>query len=393
MPRNPIVPLSVLAAVTLVAAACGPGVNLPGVHEPLDSKEWKRCAEDLSRRESISLIDDLTLDASTLLCRGVVLAASGKIEEGLELLNEAGVRDKEDHRPHYLAGRILGENKRYEEALTAFERSQARFAEIEVPTERLGRQVREKDGDDAAKRFLLLADKRDLCPYGCQGLLGELLHAAGETDEAEKIYKKMVKADPAEPAAYVGLARIANSRGDHTAESDLLTRATKAGKFSELSKTQQADLHYSHAFSRYNARKFTGAAASMERAFALAEGPADWRVLAGWIQLKLGKADAALSEFDKAVAKDGKLAAARTGCGDALLELGRGPEARAAFEKARELDPADAVIVLKLALVVAVEGDLAGAQVLFDEATRLDSARLPQDLVQKVRALIDGGGQ
>jgi tetratricopeptide (TPR) repeat protein len=392
MPSNPIVPLSVLAACVL-AAACGPGANLPGVHEPLDSKEWARCAEDLAHRETISLIDDLTLDSKTLLCEGVVLAAAGKVEEGLELLAEAGVRDKNDHRPHYLMGRILGENKRYEEALTAFERSQARFAEMEVPTERLGRRVREKDGDDAARRFLLLADQRRLCPYGCRGLLAELHHVAGEIDEAEKIYDRMVKLDPAEPAAYVGLARVANSRGDHVAESDFLTKAIKAPKFSELGKQSQADLHYSHAFSRYNARKYAGAAAAMERAFALAEGAADWRVLAGWIQLRLGKADLALAEFDKAQARDGKLAIAQVGRGDALLELGRGTAAVAAFERARELDRADAVILLKLALAVAMEGDLTRASALFDDATRLDAARLPQDLVQKVRQLIDGGSQ
>jgi tetratricopeptide (TPR) repeat protein len=264
---------------------------------------------------------------------------------------------------------------------------------MEVPTERLGRRVREKDGDDAARRFLLLADQRRLCPYGCQGLLAELHHVAGEIEEAERLYGKMVEADPAEPAAYVGLARVANSRGDHLAESELLTKATKAPKFAELGKQSQAELHYSHAFSRYNARKYAGAAVSMERAFALADGPADWRVLAGWIQLRLGKADLALAEFDKAKAGDGKLVPAHVGRGDALLELGRGPEAKAAFERARELDPADAVIVLKLALAVAVEGDLAGAQALFDDATRLDAARLPQDLVQRIRALIDGGAQ
>ncbi|HUT77870.1 MAG TPA: tetratricopeptide repeat protein [Polyangia bacterium] len=392
MPKTGITTLTVLAACAF-AAACGPGVNLPGVHEPLDSKEWARCAEDLSHRETISLIDDLTLDSKTLLCEGVVLAASGKVEEGLELLAEAGVRDKEDHRPHYLAGRILGENKRYEEALTAFERSRARFAGMEVPTERLGRRVREKDGDDAARRFLLLADQRKLCPYGCQGLLAELHHTAGEIDEAEKIYERMVKLDPAEPVAYVGLARVANSRGDHVAESEFLTKATKAPKFLELGIGSQADLHYSHAFSRYNARKYSGAAASMERAFALIEGPADWRVLAGWIQLRLGNGAAALAEFDRAVAMDAKLPAARIGRGDALLEIGRGADAVAAFEQARELDRADAVVLLKLALAVAVEGDLARAQALFDDATRLDAAKLPQDLVQKIRALIDGGSQ
>jgi tetratricopeptide (TPR) repeat protein len=226
-------PVALLAVIGLAAGACGPAVSLPGVHEPLDSAQWKECAGELAERESISLIDDLTLDAKTLLCRGVVRAAAGEVEEGLELLTEASVRDKEDHRPHYLMGRILTEAGRYEEALTAFERSQQRFPEMEVPTERLGRRVREKDGDEPAKAFLLRARERKLCPYGCLGLLAEVCHTTGDDEQALAIFEQMVKSAPGEPAGYVGLASLANSKGDYLAESDLLTKATGAAHFKD----------------------------------------------------------------------------------------------------------------------------------------------------------------
>ena len=150
----------ILTAMTALLAGCGPGVKIPPVHEPLDSDEWKRCAGELADRESAGLIDDLTLDSKTLVCRGVVAAGEGKINKAIELLTEAGVRDKEDHRPHYLLGRILAEDGRYEEALAAFERSQERYAEMEVPTERLGRKVMDRDGDEPARNFLIKADKQ-----------------------------------------------------------------------------------------------------------------------------------------------------------------------------------------------------------------------------------------
>ena len=383
------VPAAALAVIAIALAACGPGVQLPGVHEPLDSDEWRRCAGELADREEMSLIDDLTLDSKTLLCQGVVLAADGELERALELLTEAGVRDPEDHRPHYLRGRILAENGRYEEALTAFERSQDRFPEMQVPTERLGRKVREKDGDAPARRFLQLARERELCPYGCLGLLAELHHDAGEDDRAERVYERMVELDPAEPAAYVGLARLANAAGDHMAESELLTEATRAGHFSSLSEARQADIHYAHAFSRYNVRKLKGAAASIERALALRDDRADWHVLAGWIQLALGDPVAALTEFDRAIEMDPGLAAARAGRGDALVETGAADEAVGAYERARERDPADAVIVLKLAYAVAVEGDIERAADLVDEAAALDAEHLPPDLLGKVTELVE----
>ncbi|MFO8073784.1 MAG: tetratricopeptide repeat protein [Polyangia bacterium] len=374
---------------SLILFSCGPAVKLPGVHEPLDSDEWDRCAGELAERESISLLDDLRLDSRTLLCRGVALAADGEVEQGLELLTEASVRDNEDHRPHYLMGRILVANGRYEEALAAFERSQRRFPEMEVPAERLGRRVRDREGDEEALHFLETARERDACPYGCMGLLAELLRGAGREDEAEQVYEKMVEQEPGEPAAYVGLAGLANARGDHVVESELLTEATRAEHFPDLSEARRADIHYAHAFSRYNARKLEGAARALERAMALRDERADWHVLAGWIQLARDNPAGALPEFETAIGMDSKLAAAHVGRGDALMELGSPNEAIPAYEKARELEAADAVIVLKLARAVATTGDIDAAAELVDEAAALDAEHLPPALLKKVTSLIE----
>jgi tetratricopeptide (TPR) repeat protein len=373
----------------LLALGCGPGVRLPGVHEPLDSAEWQRCAGELAERESVGLIDDLTLDSKTMLCKGVALAAEGQVSEGLELLTEAGVRDKADHRPHYLAGRILAENGRFEEALAAFERAQQRFAGLEVPTERLGRQIHEKEGPELARSFLAKANERGLCPYGCRGVLARMYHETGDGAKAKEIYEQMVTEAPDEPAAYVGLAAMHNAAGEYLEESEQLTGAVKAEHFKDLSAAQQADIHYSHAFARYNCRKYKGAAKSIQRALEGGEPRADWYVLAGWIELKQESAALAIVKFEKAVELDGELAAAHTGVGDASIQLGQADEAIAAYEKARALDSGDAVIVLKLAYAVALDGDLDKAAQLVDEASAMDKEHLPPELLGKVTELIE----
>jgi tetratricopeptide (TPR) repeat protein len=377
-----------LAASCAFAIGCGPTVRIPGVQEPIDSPEWKRCAGELAERESTAMIDDLTLDSRTLLCQGVALAAAGKIEDGLELLNESAVRDKEDHRPHYLSGRILVEAGRYEEALTEFERSAKRFPSMEVPTERLGRKLLEEKGGVEARIFLEKAEERNLCLYGCQGLLAKLHHEAGEDDKAEAIYNKMIKAEPDEPGAFVGLAGIKNSASDYKKEAELLDRAVGAKHFSELSDGERAGVFYSLAFARYNASDYGRAIEAIDKAINIEGDRADWYVLAGWIEMKRTRPEFALTRFEKAKSMDGKMSAAQAGMGDARTALGEYDKAIAALEKARDLDPTNAVVILKLAYATAMSGDLEGARRLVDEAAAIDKEHLPPELLGKVTEML-----
>jgi len=246
-----LVPI-LLTTAFFATLGCAPAVSLPSVHEALDSAQWSRCAGELELREATAMIDDLTLDSKTLFCQGVALAATGKVDEGLELLTESGVRDKEDHRPHYLSGRILAEAGRYEEALSAFERSAKRFPTMEVPSERLARSLMEAGKTDEARIFLGKTLERELCPYGCQGLYARLLKEAGQPEEAQAVYEGMIELEPEEPAAFVGLASLANQAGDHAEEASRLSAATLAKKFSELRESERADIFYSLAFAHYN---------------------------------------------------------------------------------------------------------------------------------------------
>jgi tetratricopeptide (TPR) repeat protein len=388
-------PLRFLLSAGLIAAAaalggCGAGVRLPSVQEPISSRAWRDCAGELAGREAVALIDDLTLDSKTLLCEGVVAAADGKIDEAVDLLTESGVRDKADHRPHYLMGRILADAGRYEEALAAFERSQKRFASMEAPSERIGRTALEKKGPDEARRFLDMANGRGLCPYGCKGLLADLRRKAGLEADAEALYGQMAKDEPDEPAAYVGLASLRNGKGLYAQEAELLARARDAVHFADLSPAQRADVLYGLGFASYNAGQLAQAGTAIDAALALDGTRAGWHVLAGWIDLKSGSADKALAAFEKARSIDPRLAAAHTGAGDSLVAAGKPGEAVASFEKARDLDPTNAVIVLKLALAKALAGDKDAARGLVAEARAIDKEHLPPELMQRLDTLLAG---
>lgn len=381
--------VSAFAAAIIAVLGCSAPVRLPGVHEPLDSKAWVSCAEDLSDRESKAMIDDLTLDSRTLLCQGVVLAVGGSVDEGLDLLTEAAVIDKKDHRPHYLSGRILAEAGRYEEALTAFERSAKRFPSMQVPTERLGSKVLEKEGAQQALNFLEKAEERGLCQYGCMGLLARLHRSAGKVERAEEIYSKMIKSEPKEPDAYIGLAEIRNSQRRFQDEAEYLQKSVSAERFSDLNDGQRAGVHYSLAFARYNAGEYDKASDEINEAASLRSDRADWFVLAGWIYLKRDRPAEALARFKRAQSLDPKLSAAHAGEGDALVAIGDLKGAKSAFGLAHELAPDDSVISLKLAHCAAATGDPETARRLVDEAAKLDKEHLPQDLLDKVTVFLD----
>jgi tetratricopeptide (TPR) repeat protein len=383
-PKNIAIVLFTLHGIV----ACLPAPSIPGVLEPLDSKKWKRCADELSKRESGAMLDDLTLDSSTLLCQGVVSAAEGKTDKALELFTEASVADKEDHRPHYLAGRVLAEAGRYEEAITAFERSYKRYPSMAVPSERLGRTIAKKSSPEEATRFLRRANMRGLCPYGCKGLLAQYLHELDKDSEAEEIYNEMVTSDPGEPAGWVGLASIQNAKGDFKGEKGYLEKALASEHFKDIGKLQKADIYYSLGFAKYNLQDYAGARSALDEALGLNAKRADWYVLAGWIALKEDNAAKALSSFDTARDLDPHLPAIHAGIGDAQLALGNVPGARVAYNLAHELDPTNGVFTLKTAHAAALAQDFEIAKKLLEEAKNLSGAGLPKDLVQKVTSLL-----
>lgn len=383
-----VLTISCAVAASAVFSACMAPANVPSVKEPIDSSKWTRCAEELRQRESNALVDDIALGGQTLLCEGVAAAGRGEIEKALELLTESSVEDKKDYRPHYMAGRVLAEAGRYEEALTAFERSYKRYDRLPVPSEQIGRDIAEKKDKNAAIGFLETAEGRKLCPYGCKGLLASLYRETGQVEKAEPVYRTMVTEAPEEPAGHMGLAAVENSRKSYAQEAARLEAAIASKKFSSLSKEQKASLHYSLAFARYNSDEPDAAANAMDEALILNRDQGDWYLLAGWIEMKRSRTAKALVNFEKAAKLIPSLAPAHEGIGDAALAMGNHEEAIDAFRRAHELDPENGIFILKQALAVLKAGDTAEGKQLFQQALEVGQNRLPQSLVNQISALV-----
>lgn len=385
--------MSLIFLTTIIAASgCLPKVQLPAVVEPLDSPAWQRCAEVQDEGKDPNapkMAEELTRNTKTMICQSVVLATQGKTEEALEILNEVAVLDKADHRPYYLSGRILAAAERYDEAMTAFERSAKRFPSMEPPTERIGRRIMDQDGAEESLDFLLKAKNRKLCPYGCKGLIAEIYRKQKESEKAIAIYNEMLNDQPGEPAAFVGLAGLYNAAADYPKEVAMLERATHAVQFASLGESQKADVFYRLTFSRYNAKAYPQAAGAIADALALEDDHADWLVLAGWIEMKRNRPKDAERFFAKARLKDPRFAAAHVGIGDAKAAQDKLHEAIGAYQRARDLDPTSAQYILKLAYANARIGDLETAGRLVDEAVRLDGEHLPEALLSKVTKLLE----
>ena len=381
-------PAFLMTISALLWTCCATGPNMPSVHEPLGSHQWQQCAGNLQQRQSIGMIDDLTLDSRTLICKAMVLANEGKTDEAIDLLIEAGVQEPDDHRPHYLQGRLLAEAGRFEESLASFQRSQKRFPEMEVPTERLGRQMLHQNEPAQVKRFLSMADERQLCPYGCLGLLARLHHKEGESETAAKIYQRMIELNPDEPAAYVGLASMENNAGSYSAEAQQLEKATRSRGFTELSDRGKADVYYSMAFAYYNAANHGRASAAIKSALRLETGQATWYLLAGWIEIKQDQPQAALNNFARAQQIDPGLLAAAIGVGDTHSAMDQLEQAKIAFNKALAIDSINTIVLLKLAHVQARLGEFDQAEELMNKAHKIDADNLPQDLVTPVTDLL-----
>jgi tetratricopeptide (TPR) repeat protein len=371
-----------------LTVGCLPATQIPGVLEPIDSPKWNQCADELAKRESSAMLDDLTLDGSTRICQGIVLAQEGKTDQALNLLNQAAAADDKDHRPHYLAGRVLAEAGRYEEAISAFERSNKRYSAMEVPTERLGRTIAKKSNPAEATLFLRRANIRGLCPYGCKGLLARYLHELDKDGESEEIFREMVNDDPGEPAGWAGLASIQNAKNDFEGEVNYLEKAIASEHFKDLDQLQQADIYYSLAFAKYNLKVYDLAQTHMDKALSLNPKRADWHLLAGWIALAQNDATKALTAFDNARDRDPHMPAIHAGLGDAELALGNVPGARKEYNLAHELDPTNGIYALKTALTAAMERDFDIAEKYFDIAKNTSGAGLPADLVKELNKLL-----
>ena len=378
--------LVIISGMLLVCAAgCSPPIMLPPVQEPLNSMAWQNCASDARARTGRSVIDDMTMNSEQLICEGVVLSNDpARVDEAVEMLTEAALRDKKDYRGYFLSARVLTQAGRYEEALTHFARARKRSPQLEIPTVKLAKLVEDNNGAEEALSFLEKAQKRDMCTFNCIGMLADLYHRTGSGDKAKALFESMREKNPEDPEAYIGLARISNQQEKFDEEADYLKQAVGAKGFDALEKERKAAIHYSRAFAHYNAEEYEKARKSVSKALEL-QSRADWVLLAGWIELKLKDPAMALIQFEKAIDADDKLAAAYAGAGDASKILGNMSDADKYYRKATLLDPLNGFFKLKLAALLIEQKDYDNAKIQLKDALKQGEKTLPQDLLGQIR--------
>lgn len=98
----------------------------------------------------------------------------------------------------------------------------------------------------------------------------------------------------------------------------------------------------------------------------------------GFIQLTLGKEEAALKTLKTALEKNPEDAGLYCVLGDVYLDTGESEKAKEAFEKAYELDPQGAEPHCKLAMYYVSKGDMKGLKKEYDILRELDPSMAAQ---------------
>ena len=157
-------------------------------------------------------------------------------------------------------------------------------------------------------------------------------HRAGRLDEAEKLGREILRADPgAFPVLHL-LGFIAAQRGRFDLAVTLLERAVAAAP-GELA----AQSHYAHAL--LGAGRQTDALTAFDNVLARDPGAIDALYNRGVILSELGRPQEALASFDRALALQPNAPGTLYNRGVALAELGRYQDALANYDRALALQP------------------------------------------------------
>jgi predicted TPR repeat methyltransferase len=158
------------------------------------------------------------------------------------------------------------------------------------------------------------------------------MHRTGRVDEAETIYRGVLKNDPAQPDALHFLGLLEQQRGHSTEAIQLIRRATEVAP------------HYTDAFNNLgNVYKGTGdlgqAEACYRRALALHPRHANALCNLGAVLRKKGDVDAAETAYRNAIEVEPELVEAHCNLGNILWQKERREEALACYSRSIELQP------------------------------------------------------
>jgi protein O-GlcNAc transferase len=188
-------------------------------------------------------------------------------------------------------------------------------------------------------------------------------HQAGRLNEAERLYRRVIDADPNDARCLhlLGVLSHQLGRGDGAA---LIARAAALAP-------GVAEIHNDHGVVLAATRRFASAAASFERAIALRPDYAEARVNLANALRELGRRDEAAAQLAAAIAADPKNPVIRLQRANLLQSQGRLDEALSELEHALALAPEFAEAHLGLGIVLRELGRFPEALVHCERAVAL----------------------
>lgn len=230
-------------------------------------------------------------------------------------------------------------------------------------------------------------------------------HQAGRLDDAERIYRRVLAADPAQPDALHLLGVVMMARGDHGAAHELLTAAVAAapempGFHNALANANRGLGRLDDAVAAYRRAleldpkaaavatnlaatlleqgDLTGAAEAITQALDIDASYPDAHFVQGELHRIAGDAAAAEVSYRRALGGEGVVGPAHLQLALLLRRQGRLGEAEATLQNLVDRQPTHASGFFHLGVTRQMRGDLAGAAHAYDAAQRcgLASAEL-----------------
>ncbi len=269
--------------------------------------------------------------AQALHLLGVILARTGRRDEGLALLDQSIARAPAE--PAFLNNRalVLSEAGRLADA----ERDLRRALQLEP-------------------RFAAALVH-----------LGSLLRQQGRLDEALAACRRALQQDPRSAEAHVGLGNVLRERGDAPG-------ALAAYQGALAIDPRHAIAHYNRGNLALDAGDFPVAEASFRAALERDPRNATARNNLGVALRRMGRLEEARAAFEAALALAPAHAEALNNLGLTLQQLGRGEEALARYAAAVAARPGFAGALVNWGTALKEAGDPDGARALYDRALALE---------------------
>jgi tetratricopeptide (TPR) repeat protein len=181
------------------------------------------------------------------------------------------------------------------------------------------------------------------------------LQQAGQLDDAEAAYAKLLAETPDDPVALINAGALALTRNDLPVALARLTRAVAQVPSNAIARNNLG-------FAQLRSGLLDAALASFERAIAAKHGYAQAHNNRGIALVQLGRRAEATAAFERALALDPSLTDAAVNLGDARADAGDADAAARAYDAALAREPARAVARTGRAFATALAGDLADAR-------------------------------